>query len=154
MRWSALTLGVLLLAQGAGKLLAPSGYAAALAAFRALPSVWPVAIAWIAVELASGAGLVAAGLRRGPWLPPAIGAAIVTVGYAALDASAWMRGIPVENCTCFGVYLTQRLSPFVLAQEAVMLVYVGWMVVTAARSRRADRRRSRPAPRGTALRPA
>ncbi len=36
---------------------------------------------------------------------------------------AYLRGLPLDNCGCFGVYLTQRLSLFVLAQDALLLVY-------------------------------
>jgi hypothetical protein len=44
---------------------------------------------------------------------------------------AQVRGLPVTNCGCFGVYLSQRLSWFVLAQDALLLGYAVLMVRAA-----------------------
>lgn len=142
-RWATTVLGLLLVAEGAGKLANPSGYIAALAAFRAFPAsaLWLVGIVWLTVELASGAGLLVAGLRRAP--PPrlsfaaALGALVVSIAYATIAFTAHFRGLSVANCTCFGVYFKQRLSWIVLAQEIYMLTYTGWQAVKLSRWRRA-----------------
>jgi hypothetical protein len=132
-RWGPLILGLVVLAEGLGKLLEPRGYVAALAAFRALPPSleWPVGVTWMAVELGSGLGLLVAGLARHPpraTVLAASGALLASLAYAALTFSAYGRGLEVANCTCFGVYLKQRLSPFVLFQDVYMIGFCGWVL--------------------------
>lgn len=133
-RWAVTLLGALLLAQGLGKALDLTGYAAALQSFDALPAalLWPVALLWTTVELLSGAGLLATGLRLDPPRRASRGAAAlgvaIAIGYALLTSQAYLRGLDVANCTCFGVYLAQRLSWFVLLQDAYMLIYSGWVL--------------------------
>ena len=53
----------------------------------------------------------------------------VTLVWAALSVQAIARGLGVANCGCFGVYLSQRLSWFVLAQDALLLVYAALMAL-------------------------
>jgi hypothetical protein len=128
----------LLLAQGLGKLAAPTGYFAALARFRALPTsaVVAVGMAFLATEILSGLGLLGAALNRAPnrklALVAAVGALAISVGYATLIVQAYVRGLQIDNCTCFGVFLAQRLSPWVIAQEASMLAWTGWLVARMA----------------------
>jgi hypothetical protein len=128
-RWGTIILGALLLAEGLGKLADPRGYVDALAGFQLVPAsaLWPIGMAWIAAELVFGVVLLVAGSRRvAPRqlaLFAASGALVLQLGYATLSFSAWFRGIRVDNCTCFGVYLSQRLSLFVLAQDVYMLVF-------------------------------
>jgi uncharacterized membrane protein YphA (DoxX/SURF4 family) len=137
MKWARIILGVVLLAMGAGKLSDVHGYAAALAAFRVIPdgALQIVAIAWLCAELAAGALLVA-GVRtaRVAGAPLAL---CVNIAYAALTTQAYARGLAVANCTCFGVHLAQRLSWFVLLQDAYMIFLSAWVlraVVVAGRS--------------------
>ena len=47
----------------------------------------------------------------------------VSLIWSTLAAQAFARGLVVENCGCLGVYLSQRLSWFVLAQDALLLLY-------------------------------
>jgi hypothetical protein len=49
---------------------------------------------------------------------------------------AYLRGLAVGNCGCFGVYLTQRLSLFVLAQDALLLLYAALLLRGALRGQR------------------
>lgn len=65
--------------------------------------------------------------------------------WAVLGLQAQLRGLPVANCGCFGVYLTQRLSWFVLAQDALLLVYAALMVRAARRGPHRGRRAPLPA---------
>ncbi len=133
-RWALTLLGVVLLAQGVGKLLNVGGYIAALGAFDLLPvaATGPLVLVWLAVEISAGVGLLVAGLAKQPprplsFIAAALGA-LTAVGYAVLTIQAYVRGIEVANCTCFGVYLAQRLSWFVLLQDAYMLLYTGLML--------------------------
>ncbi|APU43431.1 MauE/DoxX family redox-associated membrane protein [Streptomyces sp. TN58] len=57
----------------------------------------------------------------------------VSVVWTVLAAQAYARGLTVANCGCFGTYLTQRLSWFVLAQDALTLLYAG-LLLRAART--------------------
>ncbi len=131
-RWTATLLGAILLAQGVGKLVSPGGYVSAFARFDALPepALWPVGISWMAAELLCGAGLLYAGLARAPRrrlaLASAAGGLAVCLAYGVLNFRAYASGRRVENCTCFGEHLPQRLSLFVLAQDAYMLVFAAW----------------------------
>lgn len=127
-------LGVLVLLQGAGKLYDVTGYARALGAFEVFPdaALPAAAILWMVAELISGGLLIQAGASRAapraPALAGAVGAAFITLGYAGLTTSAWLRGLAIPNCTCFGVLLPQALGPAVLAQDAAMIGWTAWVL--------------------------
>lgn len=66
----------------------------------------------------------------------------VSVAWSLLAVQAYARGLTVDNCGCFGIYLTQRLSWFVLLQDALTLFYAAVLIRSARRSpapSRADR---------------
>jgi hypothetical protein len=135
-RWATTLLGSILVAQGAGKLLSPSGYFQALERFRILPAIPLIGSIWIALELLAGLGLLAAGLVKTPsrrFVPFAAIALLLQLAYAFLSISAYVRGLEITNCTCFGIYLAQRLSWFVLVQDAYMIAYAGWQLIKIAR---------------------
>lgn len=131
MQWSTRLLGVLLVAEGVGKLADVPGYALALGNLDALPrSLVPVvAVAWLSAEVLAGVSLLFG--RRA--LGAAVVALVLQLGYAALTASAVGRGLTVDNCTCFGVFLRQRPSPFVLLQDAGMIAWAASVVAHQAR---------------------
>ncbi|MFI8849968.1 MauE/DoxX family redox-associated membrane protein [Streptomyces sp. NPDC053499] len=62
--------------------------------------------------------------------------AAVSLVWSMLAAQAFARGLVVDNCGCFGNYLTQRLSWAVLFQDALALVYAAVLVRTAQRRAR------------------
>ena len=127
--WATIVLGAILLAEGVGKLADPRGYFAALAAFRTFDPEILVAVgsAWTALELASGLALLIAGSTPLGARPlgrlGAAGALADAIAYALLLGSAFARGLSIDNCTCFGVFLPQRLSVWTLAQDASMLLF-------------------------------
>ncbi len=131
-RWATTVLGAVLFAQGTGKLLDPGGYVAALEPFAVVPEslLWPVGVVWLAAELVSGIGLLVAGLSMAPPRAfarvSAVLAVAVTVAYLLMTGQAYLRGLEIENCTCFGVYLAQRLGLFVLVQDIYMISYAIW----------------------------
>ncbi|OEU86336.1 hypothetical protein DB35_13240 [Streptomyces abyssalis] len=51
--------------------------------------------------------------------------------WSTLAVQAFARGLAVENCGCFGVYLSQRLGWLVLVQDALMLLYAAVLLRTA-----------------------
>ena len=139
-RWSTLLLGVLLLAQGAAKLVAMRGYVTALAAFRVFPvKLLPfVATIWMSPgDLRRRGAAAHSGLSRKPirqtGLYGATGAVIASVGYVALTTSAWLRGLVIFNCTCFGAFLPQRLSPWVLLQDIAVALWATRQLLHIAR---------------------
>ncbi len=60
----------------------------------------------------------------------------VAVTWAGLAAQAFARGLTVDNCGCFGSFLTQGLGWFVLLQDALLLLYAG-LLLRATRKVRA-----------------
>jgi pyruvate/2-oxoglutarate dehydrogenase complex dihydrolipoamide dehydrogenase (E3) component len=134
-RWLFTMMGAAFLAQGTGKALDVGGYRAALEGFQFVPerAIAAVSALWLSLELAAGLALVLAGLQRRPTRALGMSGPLlalgVSVAYAVLDLQGYARGLSVDNCTCFGVYLAQRLSWFVLLQEA----YVIWMMQSLAR---------------------
>lgn len=89
----------------------------------------------ITAELACGLWLLLrprARTRTPVWLYTA-----VTLLWAGLGLQGVLRDLDVANCGCFGIYLSQRLSWFVLAQDALLLVYAGLMLRATRRARSA-----------------
>lgn len=124
----------MLVAQGAGKLASPTAYFTALSRFQVIPDGAEPIVGWmwIALELGAGAILSRAALQREPARTPALAAAVVALAlqlaYAALSTSAYARRLPIANCTCFGIYLPQHLSWFVLLQDAYMIFFASWQL--------------------------
>ncbi|CAN5881822.1 hypothetical protein BH23ACT12_BH23ACT12_06430 [soil metagenome] len=69
-----------------------------------------LSLALVAGELFAGIGLLTGGPRFGH-LAGSVGFG-VAVTWSALAVQAFLRGIDVANCGCFGRYLAQRLSWF------------------------------------------
>jgi methylamine utilization protein MauE len=136
-RWTTLLLGVLFFAQGLGKLLDVPGYTAALRRFPLVPAAaaHEVAVAWLCLELATGAALMVLGVVRGSVRAlriAAVATLLIAAAYATLAFHGYLVGADVPNCTCFGVYLAQRLGGLILIQEALMLWWTGRHLVKAA----------------------
>jgi hypothetical protein len=108
-----------------------------LGAYDAVP---PGALPWLAAALI-GAELVAGGWLlarpRSAGLAPAWLFAAVAAAWTALGVQAYLRGLAVDNCGCFGSYLTQRLTWFTLAQDGLLLIYAGLLLRAAHHARRA-----------------
>ena len=140
--WARRILGVIMLAMGAGKLSDVSGYAEALMAFRVIPAgaLTLVAWVWLAAELFAGILLLAGG--RAARFGAALALAI-NLAYAALSVQAYARHLPIDNCTCFGVHLRQRLSWFVLVQDAYMIAFSAYVYAVATKATRRSPAESR-----------
>lgn len=147
--WARRLLGILLVAMAAGKTSDLHGYFEALGAFRAFGEAARPFVGGAFVVLELGGGVLLLGGGR-PARLGAIAAVVVSVGYAALTTQAFARGLTVDNCTCFGVHLQQRLSWWVLVQDGYMLA---WSAVVTWRAWRGDGAR-RPTPRSPAGSPA
>lgn len=119
-RW---LLALAFLATGLGKALDVAGFAAVLGAYRLLPAglLLPAAVAITAAELA-----IAAGLAWRPALRPAAWAGLaLALSNAAVLALTLARGIALENCGCFGVFLARPLRPWTPLEDLVLAGLAG-----------------------------
>lgn len=106
-----------------------------LGAYQAVPAA---GLPWLAGKLIAGEAVCGVWLLTRPrsrTLTPVWIYTTVTAAWAALGLQAQLRGLPVGNCGCFGVYLAQRLSWFTLAQDALPLGYAVLMIRAARRAR-------------------
>ena len=118
--WLRFDLGGVYTAMAAGQAVSWERMPTILAAYQA---VFAPALPWL------GGALIAAEAGCGLWLlsrpRPAALAPVriytaVTVVWALLGVQAQLRGLPVVNCGCVGVYLAQRLSWFVQAEDGLL----------------------------------
>lgn len=131
-RW---LLAAIFLATGLGKLLDVPGFAAVLGTYRLVPGALLAPAAW-ALTLAELA--IAAGLAWRPALRPA---AWVALALALLNAATLTltlaRGIALENCGCFGVFLARPLRPWTPLEDLVLAAFA---LAVLARYPRPERR--------------
>ncbi len=133
-RLPALFVGVVLVATGVGKALDLEGFVGVLAGYRLMPAWGDRLVAYTLpfVELATGLGLLS-GLARRPAAAAAVGLHALLVGVVVV--TLW-RGVPVENCGCFGVFLARPLSVQTLLEDLAMLALSLW-ALAGVRPRRA-----------------
>lgn len=133
---SRIILGAVYLGMAVGQLVSWREMPAILGAYQAVPAG---AVPWLA------GGLVVGELVCGVWflarpraqtLAPVWAYTVVALVWAGLGAQAYLRGLELDNCGCFGMYLTQRLSWFVLLQDALLLGYAAVMIRSGLRARR------------------
>jgi hypothetical protein len=133
--------GLVFVAQGLGKAVDPTGYMAALDAFHVLEpaalgplELGALALTWTVVELLAGVALLYGGLARAPAKQLALAGIVLALGisctYLALDLGALARHLPIQNCTCFGAYLPQRLSRIVIVEESAVIALLSWLFVS------------------------
>ncbi len=135
--WLRAILGVVYTAMAAGQVASWSRMPAILDAYQVTHGRGSVVLAAALVvgELVGGLWLLAR--PRSHALAPVWVYTAVSAMWAVLGLQAQLRGLTVTNCGCFGVYLSQRLSWFVLAQDALLLIYAALMVRAARRVRTA-----------------
>ncbi|WP_435057732.1 MauE/DoxX family redox-associated membrane protein [Streptomyces sp. bgisy060] len=90
-----------------------------------------LAVALIAGELVCGVWFLAR--PRSMALAPVWAFTVVSLVWTVLAVQAYARELMVANCGCFGDYLVQRLSWFVLLQDALTLLYAA-VLLRAART--------------------
>lgn len=111
-------LALVFLATGTAKLLDVPGFAAVLADYRLFPApLLPLAIGVILAEFAIGIGLLLPRSRP----TAAAGAALLAAGNAAVLWLTLLRGIPLANCGCFGVFLARPLTAWTPLEDLVLL---------------------------------
>jgi hypothetical protein len=116
-------LAVLLLAMAAGQVSDFGGFTRILGAYRLFPAGSLTAVAAILAgpEAIAGA-LLLTGRRAGGAL-----ALTVSLLWAALGVEAFVRGLVLHNCGCFGVHLGQPLRWWVLAEDADFVALAAWV---------------------------
>ncbi|MFG2972442.1 MauE/DoxX family redox-associated membrane protein [Streptomyces sp. NPDC048331] len=129
-----IVLGTLYTAMAIGQLASFEHMPGILAAYGLVSgsAATGLAAALIAGELTAGVWFLA--LPRSKALAPVWVYTVVAVVWTALAVQAYARGLAVDNCGCFGLYLTQRLTWFVLLQDAATLLYAGLLFRSARRA--------------------
>lgn len=139
--WLRVVLGALFAGMAVGQALSWSQMTAILTAYQVTAGAGSTVLAGALL----GAQVVVAvwflAFPRSSALLPVSLYAAVALTWTVLGLQAIVRGIPVDNCGCFGSYLSQPLSWFTLAQDGLLLVYAVVLVRLARRGRRrpADR---------------
>lgn len=112
--------GLILLSTGLGKLLDMPGFVSVLDAYQLMPYWMSTALAYSLpfIELFTGLNLVITPRPiRGAWVAVVLHALMLTTVAITLQ-----RGIRVENCGCFGVFLARPLTLQTLVEDLVMLM--------------------------------
>lgn len=125
--------GLVFAVTGVSKALAPDAFLAQLRAYQLFPaSLLAVTVfAVIMLELVLAAMLL---LNRRPWI--ALWAAgAMTIGFLAVIASAWLRGLQID-CGCL-IGVSERAGPLALARDSVLLAIIVWALVLGQRGSRA-----------------
>lgn len=135
----------LLLATAVGKLLDMQGFYGVVRSFQVLPEALIVPSAW---ALTLTEFLLADLLLLGWWMT------WVSRAVVALHTMFWIwlaatlvRGIPIDNCGCFGVFLARPLTGQTLVEDGVLLALAAWMAWAYAPARSRGPQQPRPAPK-------
>lgn len=112
-------IGVVLLATGVGKALDPRGFTEVIATYDVLPAwlLWPTALGMITVELALGALLLSG--RRTPHA--ALASTALHAAFTSWATIALLRGLDIDNCGCFGVFLARPLTWGTVGEDLFMV---------------------------------
>lgn len=112
--------GLVLISTGIGKGLDMPGFVAILDNYQLQPHWASVILAYTLpfIEFGIGISLLMAFRRvTTAWL--AVGFHILMLSVVVITL---MRGIELENCGCFGVFLARPLTPMTAIEDVVMLV--------------------------------
>jgi hypothetical protein len=116
--WAAWLVALALLATGTGKALDVPGFALVLAEYRLLP-VGSEPFVALAVTLAE-LGLAMALLHPATRVMAAWGAVLLFMANAAVLSLTLLRGVPLANCGCFGVFLARPLRVWTPLEDIVL----------------------------------
>lgn len=136
-----LVLAVINLGAALGKGLDMPGFVTILDTYQLFPvwSQWPLAVAAVAGELVVGVWLLS-GIRQ---VQAAWACAAINMGYAVVLTIELIRGIPLESCGCFGVFLSRPLRWYSPLEDLVLVA--ASLTVAATAAARIRRRAARAA---------
>ncbi|MGP3924614.1 MauE/DoxX family redox-associated membrane protein [Streptomyces sp. 8N616] len=128
-------LGAVFTAMAVGQLASFEEMPGILAAYRLVAGGAATALAVVLIigELICGTWFLTRPRSRA--IAPVWVYTAVSLIWSALAVQAYARGLTVENCGCFGVYLSQSLSWIVLVQDALVLLYAAVLLHGARRDR-------------------
>ena len=110
----------LMFATAVGKLLDMSGFYDVLRTYQALPDVLIAPSAWAITMLEL---MLACWLALGRWLKCAALLVVAThVIYLGWITMTWLRGLELDNCGCFGVFLARPLTGQTGSEDAILLL--------------------------------
>jgi methylamine utilization protein MauE len=126
-------IALVLAATAIGKLLDVPGFARVLGTYRAFSDGLLLPLAWSipAAELALAAWLVTGRRLYGA----ALASAAMHAVYAAWSAVAIARGLKLDNCGCFGVFLARPLNWGTVAEDGAMVIFSAALAGLARRRR-------------------
>ncbi len=127
-------LGLLFLATGTGKLLDNRGFSDVLASYQfGLPDalLLPMALAISLTEFAIGWNIL---LGRSLLLS-VLATLYFHLAYASLAVLTLLRGIPLANCGCFGVFLARPLRWTTVVEDLMLaaISLVCWLLLRRVR---------------------
>lgn len=130
-----LALGAIYTAMGIGQLASLGEMPAILGAYGLAhgAAATLLTVSLIVGELVCGVWFLAR--PRSTAIAPVWVYTAVSLVWSGLAVQAFVRGLTVVNCGCFGSYLAQRLGWFVLVQDALALLYAALLLRGARRSR-------------------
>lgn len=117
-----LVLALLLLAMAAGQILSSAEFQAAVDDYS-VTGATVVVVVLLAGEVVGGVGLLLP-LPRTRVVAGWIGLAVALL-WTGLALQAFARGLQIDNCGCFGRFLAQELSWWVLVQDAYFVALAG-----------------------------
>ena len=131
---AAIIYGVLIVAMGIAQLTDVTGFVDILSGYDVFGR-WdgPAAAFIVAAELAAGIGVLACRVIPRPAAVAAgwLGIAIALI-WASLATQAFVRGLDIPNCGCFGVHFGQRLRWWILLEDLYMFV-LAWYAARGVR---------------------
>lgn len=122
-----LLIGLTLLVTGVAKLLDLPGFAEVLGHYQLFPAFLTTLLAYTLpfVELAIGLSLLLAWKEQ----LGTLAAIVLHIGFIVVLTITLIRGIPIMNCGCFGVFWPRPLTWGTILEDVVMLMFsIGaWM---------------------------
>ncbi|MBC2904808.1 MauE/DoxX family redox-associated membrane protein [Streptomyces cupreus] len=129
-----LALGAIYTAMGIGQLVSLGEMPVILGAYGLVHGAAATVLSVLLIVGESVCGAWFLARPRSTALAPVWVYTAVSLVWSGLAVQAYVRGPAVDNCGCFGVYLTQRLTWFVLVQDALTLLYAAVLLRGTRRS--------------------
>ena len=120
-------IAAILLATGIGKALDVQGFVDVLMTYQMLADwmLYPVALAMIVIELS-----LSLWLFSGYFL---VWGAFASLGlhiiFSCVASIAYLRGLDIPNCGCFGVFLARPLDGWTIVEDLVMVAISGLLIL-------------------------
>jgi len=114
-------LGVLITGAGVGKLLDVRGFVSIIKTYQlSLPMwlMWIIAIGIIVFEVVLGLWILFGNNLK----TPAILSIMMHSGYFILLTTSLLRGLNLQNCGCFGVFLARPLTWYSPLEDIVLVI--------------------------------